>query len=257
MTVIKGNKSYVVRPGSAQASDTESLHLESAPASDVESINNEPLTTRYLPNRSGLVRPVQVDDTLHLKKSSGKRKTRRYMNRCLLHTLKEEDDQESSLIVIVDPYKSPFARLLEDTEALKFWNDFVEKSENEQALIINAFYEKCQKQPPTYCNEEKSLGRVSSRIKRTFKTKKNLSIESVRDYELELLDFFNSNPQSVYVKIPPTTFDRLLLRAIAHYHGLDIHYINDSEVKCVEIFTKKEDWVPANCFLTDFIKQLR
>lgn len=140
-----------------------------------------------------------------------------------MQTLEEEDESESTLVIIVDPYKSPFARLLEDSDAMKFWNCFVEKTEEEQTDIINAFsqqYHKCKSD--CVQGSDRSLGRLSSRVKRTFKTKKNLSIENVKDCEFQLLEFFNSTPQDIYVRSPPTSFDRLLLKAIAHYHGLEI-----------------------------------
>lgn len=137
----------------------------------------------------------------------------------------QEDPHEDKLIVIVDPYKSPFARLLEDSNAMKFWNEFTAKSEEEQSCIICAFSQR-QKNPPTDegapNNIDAHVGRISSKVKRSIKTKKNLSIEAVKNSELELLEFFKSEPQNVYVKSPSTSFDRLLLRAIATYHGLQI-----------------------------------
>lgn len=152
-----------------------------------------------------------------------------------MQTLLEEDDSESTLVVIVDPYKSPFARLLEDLDAMKFWNDFVEKSEEEQTNIINAFSEHCHtaKVPVDQEGEGQHIGRVSSRVKRTFKTKKNLSVESVKTCEDNLLNFFNVTPKDIYVQSPPTSFERLLLKAIAHYHGL--------EIKCKKLLLLK--WI--------------
>jgi len=161
----------------------------------------------------------------------------------------------------VDPYKSPFARLLEDFDALEFWNNFIEKTEKEQMDLLNAFSEQYHKYKPDCVQDtNRSVGRVSARVKRTFKTKKNLSIEIVRDYELQLLEFFDSSPKDVYVKCPPTSFDRLLLKTIAHYHGLQIKSmtsLDESSKPSIEIFNTQPSWVPANCFLTDFIRQLR
>ncbi|XP_066247200.1 R3H domain-containing protein 4-like [Euwallacea similis] len=263
MTVIKGNnKSYFTRPGSGQVSDSESLHLGSASASDTESLSNESVAPsrlfRTLPSKSN-----QSEEPVNLKRSSGKRKVRRYQNRCLLQTLLEEED-ENTLVVIVNPYKSPFARLLEDASAMKYWNNFIEKSDQEQADIINAFsqqYHKEKSKSDIVIQDNKPpLGKVSSLVKRTLKNKKNLSMESVQNCEIEMLEFFKTSPQDVYVKSPPSSFDRLLLKAIAHYHGLQIKCVapSDENVKpCIEIFNMKEKWVPANCFLTDFIHQLR
>lgn len=259
MTVIKGNKSYFIRPGSAQASDTESLHLGSASASDTESLNNEavarPRAFQALP-----LKPVLGEEQMHLKKASGKKKLRRYQNRCILQTLQEEDESESTVIIIMESFKGPFARLLEDSKAMEFWNNFIEKSEEEQANIITAFSNKCNR-TKIECNQsftDQRLPKISSRVKRTFKTKKNLSMETVKGCEDNMLEFFTSTPHDVYIKSPNTSFDRLLLKAIAHHHGLQINnVINQTDKPCIEIFNKKSNWVPASCFLTDFIEQLR
>ncbi|XP_050314473.1 R3H domain-containing protein 4-like [Anthonomus grandis grandis] len=258
MTVIKGNKTYFVRPGSAQQSDTESLHLGSASASDTESLNNETVRRPVRIFQALPLRSVQLEDQTHIKKSSGKKKLRRYQNRCVLQTLQEEDEPESTLIVIVDPYKSPFHRLLEDTNAMQFWNSFIEKTEEEQTNIINAFSEQ-YKPGCVQTIGDNYVGRVSSRVKREFKMKKNLSIENVKLYESQLIEFFTLSPEEVYVKSPPTSFDRLLLKAIAHYHGLQVKTNSPGEnaKPTIEIYSHKQKWVPANCFLTDFIEQLR
>ncbi|XP_066158059.1 R3H domain-containing protein 4-like [Euwallacea fornicatus] len=262
MTVIKGNnKSYFTRPGSAQVSDSESLHLGSASASDAESLSNEPVGPSRL-FHTLVPKTNQSEEPVNLKRSSGKRKVRRYQNRCLLQTLLEEEDESS--LVIINSHKSPFARLLEDTSAMKYWNNFIEKSDQEQADIINAFSQQYHKEKSksdiVIQNNKPPLGRVSSLVKRTLKTKKNLSMESVQNCEIEMLEFFEASPQDVYVKSPTSSFDRLLLKAIAHYHGLQIKCVAPSGENlkpCIEIFNMKEKWVPANCFLTDFIHQLR
>ncbi|XP_060516236.1 uncharacterized protein LOC132695787 [Cylas formicarius] len=258
MTVIRGNKNYnFSKPcSSTTASDTESLHLDSASASDAES---------YIePNSSNRIyRPLSVrsgfeDDAVHLKKASGKKKLRRFENRCQLHTLSEDD--EDNAMVVMEYYKSPFARLLEDADAMKYWNMFVEKTEEEQENIINVFSKQCNKSGGTQILNEISTGKISTRFKRSLKIRKKLSIDAIKCCEDNLLMFFNSNTTGSYIKSPNNSFERLLINAIAHYHGLEFKNIPPSgagEKRSVEIFNKNENWLPANCFLTDFIRQLR
>lgn len=120
----------------------------------------------------------------------------------------------------MESYKSPFARLLEDPDALEYWNDFVEKSEEEQMKIVTAFSEKFYDNDTQTEDKTNRHGRLSSRIRRTIKIKKNLSLETVKSLEDDLIQFFKATPHDTYIKFPPTSFDRLLLHALAQYHKL-------------------------------------
>ncbi|CAH0562521.1 unnamed protein product [Brassicogethes aeneus] len=252
MTVIKRVQPNYNYPNSNQASDTESLNLGSLPASDTESINNEPVTVPRLlqPQNIGI---SNIVDLVHLKKASGKKKLRRYQNRCVLQTLNEDDENDNT--IVMEPYRSPFTRLLEDNSALAYWNNFIEKSEEEQNKIMKAYTEKCNNNEEA---SEKPYGRISSKIRRTIKIRKNLSLEDVKSSEDDLISFFTNTPNKVYIKHPPTSFDRLLLHAIAQYHKLQsISILNEESARSIEIFTLNENWTPAECFLTNFIIQLR
>ncbi|EFA11236.1 R3H domain-containing protein 4 [Tribolium castaneum] len=253
MTVTKGKRNYSFPVGSGNNSDVESLHLGSASASDTES-NNEPAS-----QSRPLMPPVfkgTREELGNLKKNSGRKKLRRYQNRCLLQTLAEEEEDDGSLVVIMEPYASPFAKLLQDDDALQFWNAFVDKSEEEQARVVAAFSQKQSKSDKT-AQREKPSARISHKIKRTIKIRKNLSLEQVKQSEDDLIAFFKSTPSQVYVKCPASYFERLLLHAIAQYHDLQSLGMNEDGNKRVEIYNTREDWNPADCFLTDFVAQLR
>jgi len=253
MTVIKGKQTYSF-PTSGNNSDVESLNLGSASASDTESINNEPNTTSR-PFVPAALKSSHSEELILLKKCSGRKKLRRFQNRCLLQTLAEEEEDEGALVVIMEPYKSPFTKLLEDDNALEFWNVFVDKSEEEQAKVIEAFsYSHSEKIQPA---KEKSLGRISHKIKRSIKVRKNLSLEQVKKSEDDLISFFKATPWETYTQYPPTYFARLLLHAIAQYHGLQSLGMIENGSKKVDIYSTAKDWIPAECFLTDFVAQLR
>ncbi|KAG5889716.1 hypothetical protein JTB14_010190 [Gonioctena quinquepunctata] len=220
MTVIRGKKNInYPAPNSAVASDTESLNLGSVSASDAESVDNEPQ------NRIRLLRPrppklSQVGELITIKRNSGRKKLRRYQNGCILQTLDEEDEKEN-YVTIMESYKGPFTRLLEDPAAMECWNSFIEKSEEEQSEIVKAFSDKyCNHSAPDSKNDSETPGYISSRIRRTFRIRKNLSLEIIHDCEEDLIEFFKATPDDIYIKYPPTSFDRLLIHAIAQYHRL-------------------------------------
>ncbi|KAJ8926907.1 hypothetical protein NQ314_020759 [Rhamnusium bicolor] len=259
MTVIRGKQNYnYPKPNSAVGSDTESLNLGSVPASDTESLNDEPHSTNQL-RRPRPIKASHMEELVNVKKSSGKKKLRRYQNRCVLQTLNEEDENEN-VFIIMESYKGPFARLLEDKNALEYWNSFIEKSEEEQAKIVRAFSEKYNNHLQGNTNKaDAQHGRLSSRIRRTIKIRKNLSLETVKGFEDELIEFFKATPMEIYVRYPPTSFDRLLLHAIAQHHKLKSIsvLVEDVGKRSVEVYNADDRWTPTDSFLTDFIQQLR
>lgn len=123
---------------------------------------------------------------------------------------------------MVDAHKTPLTRLLEDSKAIEFWNKFIEKSEEEQENILKSLTirDKENKYNDNDSDNNYQLGWISSRTKKTFKSKKNLSIETIKNCENEMLHFFLRTPNDLYVRDPPTSFDKLLLKVIARYHGL-------------------------------------
>lgn len=124
------------------------------------------------------------------------------------------------MVVIMETYKGPFARLLDDKEAFEYWQEFIEKSEEEQTEIIKALTEKYPNETVVENTKSDIPGRISSRIKRTFKIRKNLSLEIVQVCEEDLIQFFKATPDDRYIKVPPTSFDRLIIHAVAQYHRL-------------------------------------
>lgn len=137
----------------------------------------------------------------------------------MLQTL-NEDDEDNEFIVVMEPYKTPFSRLLENKAAMECWQNFIEKSEKEQREIIQNFSNSVQDTKNDIIEKEKP-GKISSRIKRTFKIRKNLSLEIVKGCEEDLIEFFKNTPKDIYIKDPLTSFDRLLLHGIAQYHRLN------------------------------------
>ncbi|KAF5287232.1 hypothetical protein FQR65_LT12276 [Abscondita terminalis] len=210
MTVTKGRQQKYVHPDSSNPSDTESLHLPSASNSDVESENN------FVINRHTEVLYMPTPrDFYYIRKSAGRRKQRRFINRTELQVLSEEDD-EDGIIKLMDDYKSPFARILEDEHKFQKWNDFINMTEEDQKAMLD-FVPNGRVHSSI---KNKAPPKISSRIKHAMKLKKKLSTQMVEKLENEVIKFFQYCPEGVFVASPPTSFERLLLHAIAQYHRL-------------------------------------
>ncbi|KAK4872061.1 hypothetical protein RN001_016185 [Aquatica leii] len=242
MTVTKGRRQAYVYPDSNNASDTETLHLPSTSNSDVESERN------FVVNRVATV--VCLTDFCYIKKNAGRRKQRRFNNRTELQVLSEEEETEHG-IKLMEDYKSPFARVLENESNLRRWNEFINLSEEEQRTLLEFVPEEIR----SYVTN-KHTPRISSRIKRAMKVKKNLSMDMVEKLENEVVNYFLCSPEGVFVSSPPTSFERLLLHAIAQYHCLkSISLINvkrSVEVTCDAV----ELWKPMQEPFCNFVRQL-
>lgn len=150
----------------------------------------------------------------------------------------------------------------------------MEKSEEEQARFVAAFTEK---NPSTnQIPQKKPFFKISHKIKRTIKIKKNLSLEQVEQFEDDIVAFFKKTPHEIYAKIVETYFSRLLLHGIAQYHGLislgifsisvayefNFLYYNftgliEDGARKVHVFNTTKNWEPTERRLSDFIAQLR
>lgn len=138
---------------------------------------------------------------------------------CVLQTLAEEDEVEE-IPTLLESYRSPFARLLEDENALEFWNDFIEKSQNEQAVIMESLGQKQDKRESAVAKPGSPFAKISAKIKRTLKIRKKLAKEMLAGLEKDMINFFKDSPDGIYVKEPSNSFERLLLHAVAQYHSL-------------------------------------
>lgn len=141
---------------------------------------------------------------------------------CVLQTLVEEDEVEE-VPRLLEPYKGPFTRLLKDKNALQFWNDFIEKSHIEQAVIMESLGQKQEKGSNNTVVKKAAapFARISAKIKRTLKVRNKLAKQMLTGMEKEMIDFFKETPDGVYVKEPSNSFERLLLHAIAQFHNLN------------------------------------
>ncbi|KAF2884587.1 hypothetical protein ILUMI_21590 [Ignelater luminosus] len=255
MTVISRKQQNYDYPNSNNGSDTESLHLQSAPPSDTESVHSEPIEPLPIPLTCRAIRVPVYEEFGCLKRNSGKRKQRRFKNRSDLQTLSEEDEDDAHLVKLVDDYKGPFARLLENKSALQFWNEFTALPEEDQAKLTESVPK--QAVPQNVIKPDDPMLRISSKIKRAMKIKKHLPMELIEKIEEDLINYFTIDPQGVFFSTPVTSFERLLLHAIAQYHNLrSISYFGDM-IRNVEVYANKKLWAPMEVRFCDFVEKLR
>uniref|UniRef100_A0A1Y1L998 R3H-associated N-terminal domain-containing protein n=1 Tax=Photinus pyralis TaxID=7054 RepID=A0A1Y1L998_PHOPY len=210
MTVTKGRRPSYIFPKSNQTSGSESLHIATPSTTDVDS--DTEAAPRRFPLKNGA---CTIFETIYVdRKNVGRRKQRMLFNHL---RIVDEEVEDSDYFQLMEDYKTPFARVLGDADALRQWNEFIELPEEEQRqlteLVPNI-------QPIQSGKRDNLRPKLSSRIKRAIKIKKDLSLDMVQTIENGLVDYFLCSPEGIFVSTPPTSFERLLLHAIANYHHL-------------------------------------
>ncbi|KAK5639474.1 hypothetical protein RI129_011966 [Pyrocoelia pectoralis] len=246
MTVTKGRRPTYVYPNSHQASGTESLHLATPTTTDVDS---ESESIPHLPatGRCTIFEPFWCN-----RKNLGRRKQRILFNH--LRIVNEEVDN-SDYIQLMETYKTPFARVLEDKNALSQWNEFIELPEEQQQQLTEPV-PKIQQHTQSEDKSDNLRPKLSSRIKRAIKVKKNLSMEMVQTLENDVINYFISSPEGIFTSSPSTSFERLLLHAIANYHHLKSISVINIGIRTVQVTCIHMLWKPMDVSFCNFAKQL-
>lgn len=155
--------------------------------------------------------------------------------------LVEGDGEPDTLI---ENYKDPFTRLMDFTsEPIEFLNEFSYKLEQENSIDLEE--KDRQNQTPYY--------RISHKIRRSIKDRKNFPMCLIKGIEGNVIDFFKIKPQDIFCCVPSKSFERLLFHAVAQYHGLSsVSLVKDGHIS-VEVCNLKDEWLPELVMLSDYI----
>lgn len=216
------------------------------PQSDAETASTSEPAPVYYPRRrqrNRTYRVVIIEDSSSPSSNSGKRKVRRYANAKTLEIyLKDDEEGDDNLL---EYYKGPFARLMDITEEpLEYMDEICSQLEQEKVATKN--------------KEEKRTNasaymRISNKIRRTIKIKKNFPLNLMKELENEILDFFKATPLEIYCIVPSKSFERLLYHAISQYHRLNsVSLMKESSIS-VEVFNDDEGWAPEAVPLSDYV----
>ncbi|XP_062620516.1 R3H domain-containing protein 4-like [Saccostrea cucullata] len=179
------------------------------------------------------------------RKRMGAGKARRVDNLKQLLNMAEKEDSFELDFDIFEPTISAFAELFNEKEKMQAWNSFVNSSEEEQERIISGrsipetiteeeeevegdfqMVERTtenttdkRKYHPSYTAEE-CFQRIDKKIK-THLRRKHIPLEFLMSLEENVIDFFRSWPDSVYIQHLTGGFERMMLHGVCQY--LDLH----------------------------------
>lgn len=253
MTVTQRPQAKVPKLVTVSSGHNSLISSASSSISDIQSLQNTNQNVTFAsPVNSKFSKCLQ--EHLLTNKHPGRRKYRRYQNRVILMTLYED---EEDTVTVYETTKTPLTRLIEDSKALEYWNEFIKKSEEEQNEIISSATNNKEKNiSNNNCQDNQHpITQLSSKIKRFLKIKRNLPLELVKSFEEEIVKFFNVTPFEKFFKEVNKSCERLLTHAIAQFHSLKS--LNYEMKKQVLIINLKEDWEPSKYYLYEFIEKLR
>uniref|UniRef100_A0A8D2QEA3 R3H domain containing 4 n=1 Tax=Zonotrichia albicollis TaxID=44394 RepID=A0A8D2QEA3_ZONAL len=169
-----------------------------------------------------------------IPRAKGRKSLQRLENTRYLMTLLEQDDcgsDEGELSHSATP--SIFTEACNNETYVEIWNDFMNRSGEEQERVLLYLEEEARKKHrrklpvknedkwkelPAYTPQE-CFQRISRRLRATLK-RGRIPMGTLEGLEEELLAFFSVTPQSVYTALMDNSFERLLLHALCQYMDL-------------------------------------
>ncbi|XP_053906415.1 R3H domain-containing protein 4 isoform X2 [Cuculus canorus] len=204
-----------------------------------------------------------------IPKAKGRKSLQRLENTRYLMTLLERDEcgsDEGELAHSATP--SIFTEACNNESYVEIWNDFMNRSGEEQERVLLYLEEEARKkhkrkpiknedkwkEHPAYTPKE-CFQRISRRLRSTLK-RGRIPMGTLEGLEEELLGFFSVTPHSVYTALMDNSFERLLLHALCQYMDL-VSASSDIEGKRqMKVSNKHRVFLRPELLLSDYLEQM-
>ncbi|XP_071954108.1 R3H domain-containing protein 4-like [Antedon mediterranea] len=244
-------------------------------------------------NAGGMVIPTELDDT-ELKttsrkripkkstrapcpmtfmkrsgrKAPGSKNSRRYENTCFLLDLVDNDEvNEITAQDFLNSNQTAFELLFAEQENMKIWNDFINRTEEDQDAYLKNLEEKkveikknCEPvmddtdariEHPAFDADE-CYKRISSRFRNMLR-RRHPPKGTLEHLEGELVCWFSDDPCSVYISCIGNSFERLLLHALSQYLDLQSSSFNQGSKRHTKVENDKEYFSPPRIPLSQYL----
>ncbi|NXF11973.1 R3HD4 protein, partial [Smithornis capensis] len=201
-----------------------------------------------------------------IPRAKGRKSLQRLENTRYLMTLLERDDcgsEEGELTHSAPP--SIFTEACNNETYVEIWNDFMNRSGEEQERVLLYLEEEARKKhrrklPVKNEDKWKGAGRgcwVGTASPFPSLCTPCLSLQgTLEGLEEELLAFFSVTPHSVYTALMDNSFERLLLHALCQYMDL-VSASSDIEGKRqMKVSNKHRVFLPPELLLSDYLGQM-
>ncbi|XP_069503695.1 R3H domain-containing protein 4 isoform X2 [Ambystoma mexicanum] len=205
-----------------------------------------------------------------IPKAKGRKSLQRLENTRYLMTLLERDDygnEEGDLLQTASP--SVFTEACNNETYMEIWNDFMNRSGEEQERVLRFLEEEARRKPtgkfaaknedkrkelPAYTPEE-CFQRISRRIRSALR-RRQIPMGTLEGLEEELLTFFSVSPQSVYTAMLQNSYERLLLHAVCQYMDLASASSDYEGKRRMMVSNKHRVFLPPELLLSAYLGQM-
>ncbi|KAM6219693.1 R3H domain-containing protein 4 [Rhynchocyon petersi] len=204
-------------------------------------------------------------------KAKGRKSLQRLENTQYLLTLLESEGGTAGLEDgDLAPPASPsiFAEACTNSTYIEVWNDFMNRSGEEQERVLRYLEDESQnkarrrapvrfedrrRDDPAYTPSE-CFQRISRRLRAVLK-RSRIPMETLETWEERLLSFFSVSPQAVYTAMLDNSFERLLLHAVCQYMDLISASADLEGKRQMKVSNRHLDFLPPGLLLSAYLEQ--
>jgi len=211
---------------------------------------------------------MMLGGNLDIKKHMGMQKWRRVENARLLAQFVDPSDIRYDCSDLIDDTVSAFARLMQNEEAMKVWNEFIEKDEKEQ----EAFLRELDQEFPNECSDffmvesdekrachpaysaKTCFQNMDTKFKTALSKKSGVRLEMIDELETTFRKFFASNPHGIWTDRIISERKRFYLDAVAQFLMLQSRsQENSTRGLMTEVYNPKKKFEPPNESLHSYL----
>ncbi|KAF1385541.1 hypothetical protein PFLUV_G00108840 [Perca fluviatilis] len=197
-------------------------------------------------------------------RAKGKKSLRRQENTRFLANLLERDEcSKDDLEVCSNPaIPSIFTEACTNGNYIEPWNDFMNCSGEEQERLLSLLEQEEAKKKnkddrnvnPAFIAQD-CFQRIDRRLRATLK-RKQIPMGILEVLEENLVNFFNTQPHSVYTTNLGSSFERLLLHAVCQYMDLVSASTDYNGSRQTEVVNKQEEFLPPRLLLSVYLEKM-
>ncbi|KAL1023255.1 hypothetical protein UPYG_G00038340 [Umbra pygmaea] len=202
-------------------------------------------------------------------RAKGKNSQRRQENSRYLANLLEKDEcsKNEEEICSEPALPSVFTEACTNTQYVEQWNDFMNRSGEEQEKLLAILEEEAKrnhsKKPSTDKREvnpafsaQDHFQRIDRRLRATLR-RRQVPIGIIAILEKNLLSFFGAQPHSVYTVNLGNSFERLLLHAVCQYMDLVSASSDFNGARQTDVVNKQEGlFHPPDLLLSAYLEHM-
>ncbi|XP_066551439.1 R3H domain-containing protein 4 [Amia ocellicauda] len=261
MVVLTNNNNNSVQEEDYILIEQRSTSLPSSPAKRVSPTKRK----QYFINQA-----IRNSDLI--PRAKGRKSLRRLENTRYLANLLEREECSKDEAETCEDSAPPtvFTEACTNTNYIQFWNDFMNRSGEEQEKLLVFLEEEAKRSrhdaklpkgekdqrevDPAY-TPQSCFQRIDRRLRSTLK-RKQIPMGTLEVLEEQLLRFFSAEPHSVYTTKLGSSFERLLLHAVCQYMDLVSASSDCNGARQTEVVNKQEEFLPPDLLLSAYLEQM-